>query len=422
MMVNSSNAELHREIDRLQEQMRALNTRIVDLQSQFSDFQQEQAEATGTTPTVSNYANNGDFTFHEAGYTGAGYVGATDDAAQWYARISDAAGQWTENTSVTQSPDALINNGSLDSYWFKDGGIAVLGGKMALGHPLSKNVALPGSILFATLQLKTNTGVTIPESYKLRVGIWDNTAGIERIIEAATFNITAVPTFPAPGTFDRDYILRVDTASTFFYSNVTAPVSVANQVSVSAIDNTNFVSVRWTPFPEALRYRLYRFDSEFSEWRLIADIANGAVQFEDKGGRSGSLFTPPLTNVNLKAEANFPGFGQSLNDSDFTDILLSIRIPSAYVYSLTTNKQWFRLDVLDASDNFVTLGAGDLFVDKVSVSYTSGRWSFSAKDLDVPTTIVTQDPPPTVPPGDNEPPPDDGSGRYGNKYYNFDQL
>lgn len=410
-----------RNLDVLMEQVRALQAQVGNLSAQLSAVQAQVTDTQGNVPTVHNYVDNGDFSFTEEGYSTSTYVGDDQDCARWYTRTSDAAGQWTEHTTTVQSPDFLKNDNTLATYWDKSQGVVALGGKKAVAQALVKNVALPGLALFCTMQLRLKTGETIDPTYKLKASIWDNTSGIEKTVESAPFDITATPAVASPGAFSRKYILRVDTNSTFFYSDVLTPVTVNNQVSVDVIDNTNFVTVRWTTFPEAIRYRLYRFDSEHSEWRLIANIANAAVQFDDKGGRIGELFTPPVANVNLKAEAFFENFAFGLVDTEFRDALLTIRVPSAYVYSATTNKQWLRIDVVDEDNNFVTLGNGVLLIDKVALGYTSGRWSFSAKDLQVPAAIASTSPPPTIPPGDNEPAPDDGGGRYGIKAQ-FDTL
>lgn len=407
-------------VDELMEQVRALNARVGDLQAQLNEVQSAQAAAAGLVPTVHNFIDNGDFNFSEEVYESTTYANDDQDCGRWYSRDNDAAGQWTEHTTTVQSGDALTNNNTLPAYWDRTQGVAVLGGKKAIAQPLAKNVATPGSALYVTGQLRLKTGSTIDTELKLKASIWDNTGGIVKTVEATTFTITATPNVASPGAFSRQYILRVDTNSTFFYSDVITPVTVNNQVSVDLIDNTNYVTVRWASFPEAVRYRLYRFDSEHAEWHLIADIANAAVAFQDKGGRTGALFTPPVSNINLKAEAFLDNFAFSLVDTEFRDILLTIRIPSAYQYSATTNKQWLRIEVVDDDNNTVTIDDGVLLIDKVALGYTSGRWSYSAKDLQVPAAFVSTSPPPSQPPGDSDPPPDDGGGRY--KFNQFETL
>lgn len=404
-----------REIARLEEQIRSLKTTAVKQADDLTQLRKDFDDAVATSlspPGFINHVNNGDFGFNESGYNGASYGGASDDAAQWYARTNSTATAIVENTTTVQSADSLRNNAALSSYWDKASGIAVMGGNKGFYHPLVKNIAIPGAVIYVRFQIKhSDAADPIPNGYKIQASFWDNTAGQLKTIEGAVWDVVATPAVPTPGAFTRQYILKVDSTSGVFYSDVIGPATVNNQVSVSSIDNTNFVNVSWMSFPESRSYTLYRFDNEFNEWRQIAFITNGALQFQDKGGRDGALFIPPGSNVNAKAQVRIDNFNLYISDVSFSNLIFAIRVPSNYDYSLTTSKQWLRIDILDSSDAYATVDDRALFIDKVAVGYNNGTWTMSAKDMNSNATIVTTTPPPTNMPGGDDPLPSPGGGR-----------
>lgn len=401
------NERILRELETLREQIRELKeTTDQNNQTITDQFKDLNAFVFQNVPPVVNYINNGDFVFEQEDYiAGTNYVDDHLDCAMWYQRLNSSTGQVTEHTTTVRSGDHISTNTGLSAYWVKANGEISFGTAVAILSPLPKNLAFPAGTIFCRFQVKkTNGGITIPSGHRLRASIWDNTSGQQKIIEGAVFDISATPAFAAPGSFSRQYILRVDSSMDFFYSDVLSPVSVANQVSVSGIDNVNFVNVSWQVFPEAVKYTLYRFDSEFSEWREIAVIVNGANSFRDVGGRTGGLFAVPGANVLPRAQALFVNFGEYVT-TDYQDAIFNIFIPSNYNYALTTNKQWIRIDMVDENLNFVSIADEALLIDKLSVGYTNGRFTYSAQDLAAVAAVAATTPPPTPPPGG-----DDGGG------------
>lgn len=409
-----------RDMDTLREQVRALGEKNKALEekldAQVTDLTKQIFQ---NTPPVVNYVDNGDFTFNAEQYDATAF--ANDDlvVARWYNRANDSTSQYTEYTGGSAGTDYISTDTARDAYWNKTTGELVMSIKAAIAAPLPKNIAFPASSLFCRFQVKKSSGgISIPNAWRLRAAIWDNTSGQQKIIEGAVFDLTVTAAVGSPGSFTRKYILRVDTAMDFFYSDVLTPSQVTNQVSVTNIDNVNFVTISWQTFPEAARYRLYRHETEFNEWRLIADIVNGATSFKDVGGRTGVLFNPPGANILPRAQALFVNFGKYVNGNlNYQDAIFHIFVPTTYNYSATTNKQWLRFDMVDENLNSVTLPDDALLIDKVALGYTNGRFCYSAKDLAANATVQATAPPPVPPPGGdngdggNIPPPRGGGDR-----------
>lgn len=329
---------------------------------------------------------------------------------------------YTSGTQVTLTAAAQTNVSGATvvvmprpTYWDKASGLAIMGYDWSLYHPLVKNIAAPGQVVYVRFQIKKNPewGV-IPGNYGIRAAIWDNTSGQQKVVEGSTWQVSASPTFAAPGIYTRKYILRVDSTAGPFYSDVISPATVNNQVSVDNIDNVNYVNVSWMSFPEASRYTLYRFDSQHNEWRTIAQVTNGSIQFQDKGGRSGDTFSPPGANVNAKAQTILSNFLDEL-EPDFVSFIFAIRVPSNYTYASTADKQWLRIDIVDQNGALAQISPGSLFIDKVAVGYNNGAWTMSARDVASAAAIATTTPPPSNVPGGLEPVPDPGTAIRGTR-------
>lgn len=406
------------DIERLQG--KALADRIKSLEDKVKTLQVTAVSAgSQLIPPIVNYARNSDFNYADGGnganggYRNTFYNGppnSKDVCAHWYARNAATATAFTENGAASDA-NALLNDATKVSYWNLTGGYIQLGNNNGLACPLPKNLATPGINVYIRLQAALASGGSLTSTHKLKASIWDNTAGQLKTVESAPFNLTAAKVGAhTGGTTTRRYILRVDTASTFFYSQVSVAGTsgeVLNTVPTASIDNNNYVSVSWSAFQEAQTYTLYRYDSDTTLWHTIAIITNGALTFFDKGGNQGATITAP-SQVNLKAEAYVSNFGGSLSNN-FRDVLLTIRVPTLYNYGNTTDKQWLRLDIVDFNNNYVTISDRVLLIDKVGVSYTSGRWTPAHYDQDV-TAGPSSGSPPASSGGGGTAPPSDGRG------------
>lgn len=408
----TGNQRLQRDIEALQEQVRELKDKQTEtdktLAEQIKDL--NQFVFLNVAPMI-NFIDNGDFVFNQLEFApGTVYGGAADDLANWYVvgGITTGSNFIEHTTAVRGSGIAFVPGvppGSpLGAAWFRAEGSLVWVGSAALCTPLPKNVAFPGSTFYCRLQVKKDVGAVLQPTWRLRATLFANNSGGGLFVEGDVINLSAIPAFAAPGAFQRQYILRVDTPTAFFYSEVITPVTVNNQVSVLATDNINFVTVSWPVFPNSTKYRLYRWDSQTTQWRLIADIRNGANSFRDVGGVSGELFTPPVNNRPEKAEATFVNFGQYVTE-EYQDAVFTIFVPTNYNYASTTGKQSLVLDIVD--ENLNSAGSPLLFIDKVALSYTNGRFTYSAKDLSLNAAIQATTPPPVPPPGGDE---GDGGG------------
>lgn len=419
------NERIKRDLDALQEQVREIKENLETTNQTVTDQLRDlNAFVFQNVPPIVNYVDNGDFTFTAEQYDATAFANDELVCARWYFRLNNSSAQYTEYTGGAAGPDYVATDAvdaTRDVRWDKTSGVIKFGKRGTLAQPLPKNLAFPAGTLYCRLQVKkSGGGISIDPAWRLRAAIWDNTAGQQKIIEGAVFDLTVNAAVPAPGAFTRKYILRVDTNMDFFYSDVLTPSQVTNQVTVDIIDNVNYVTISWPVFPEAVSYKLYRHDSQSNEWREIAVIRNGATSFRDVGGRVGlALFTPPGANILPRAQALFVNFGQYVT-TDYKDVIFNIFIPSTYAYNLTTNKQWIRIDMVD--ENLVPVNLPDiaLLIDKVGVGYTNGRFCYSARDLAANATIQATTPPPVPPPGGEEgggggTPPEPGGGGSGGR-------
>lgn len=370
-----------------------------------------------------NLINVGDFAFDDAGYNKFTYAGAADSCAEWYIRDGSIEAFWTQSVDATKSAQALdINAGADKSFWNKVSGDARIGANTILGQKLTNNYASRGNRIFVRFEAAKVAGATIADSLQARVSIFDNTAAKRKIIEGGLKNLTTAVQGTA-GTFTRKYILKtVLSSGEFYYSDVTAAGggTVINALSVNNNTNqtVNYVNVSWSAVIEQAAYILYRHDSEFNEWRQIAEIVNGTPSFRDAGGRNGTIpLSFPPAQINARATAVIKNFGIQLREN-LQEAVFSIRIPSEYVYAETDPRsQWLQIEFLKSDGTPATaleLSNGGIIIDKVGFSFAGGRWLPSAKDQQTTAAITTTAPPPPPPP----PPPSSGttSGGGGDTY------
>lgn len=363
-----------------------------------------------------NLINNGDFTFNDAGYNSASYVDSAEYAADWYQKTQGTAA-WllTPLPAGAVSTQALKNDNTLNTFWDKAAGTANVGGGRILGQKLAKKYLSAGNKVYVRFQIAKKVGSTINADIKIKVSIYDNTTGSEKVIEGSTLILNSTVQGTA-GARTRKYILEVITASGSFYSDITSAGTgqVATARDIGTGDPTlDYVNVSWSAIVEQQAYRLYRQASDDLTWRLLTEITNGGTSFRDTGNTPLITFTPPVTQNNPKAEAYILAAGASLTES-LQETLMSIRIPSTYNFS-TTTEQWLQIEFQksDGTNSTITeIPIGGILLDKVGLSLANGRWLPSTKDQQSLAVIQT-----TVPPtsggGTGEYIPPEGGGEIG---------
>jgi len=365
-----------------------------------------------------NLLNNGDFSFNDTEYNTAAYAGSDDVAADWYVRAqTQTPEEWLISTfPATPSVQILEEDILLNTYWNKDAGVVNVGGGDILGQKLFKKYFTRGNKAYIRCQVHKEVGATVDPTIRLQASIFDNTSGQRKVIEGAVNEITAVVQGTA-GSFTRKYILEIITSSGSYFSNITVIPQVTTALSVTDTTDliSNYVAVDWDSILESQAYKLYRHDSEFNEWRIIAEIVNGNSSFRDVGGRTGEIFTPPLVQINPKALAQVKNFGAGLTETP-KDVVMAIRMPSNYDFSVTT-EQWFQLEFVGADSSDLTpteVSAGGIIIDKIGLSFANGRFLPSAKDQQSEAEVQTITPPPSSGGGGGGGiDPNDGDGGFG---------
>lgn len=402
----------------------SLQKQISDLEERYSDTLSKINEigiTVGTIQTSSvesgmvNLVNNGDFAFNDTGYNDATYTDSDDYAADWYVKAQGTA-DWLVSTlpGGAVSAQALKADVALNSYWNKAAGITQIGGGDILGQKMAKKYFTGGNRAFVRMQMHKDVGATVDDAISLKVSLYDNTTGQKKILEGQTLQVSP-STQGATGSFTRKYILQIITATGSFYSDVITIPEVTNALSVTDTSNltANYVQVSWDAVLEEQEYRLYRHDSEYNEWRLIAQIRNGSTSFRDNGGRNGAIFTPPASQINPKAVSVISNVGAGLLETP-RDVLMSVRIPSTYDFSVTT-EQWLQIEFVKPDGSATTnteISARGIVIDKIGLSLANGKWLPSAKDQQTAADIQTTTPPVSSGGGDGGGyiPPDGGGG------------
>lgn len=350
-----------------------------------------------------NLVNVGDFNFDDSGYNAFAYTGSADFVAEWYKKAlpNDA---WTLSTSAANSPQAIKNDSLLQTFWDKASGLLRLGAGDILGQRLANNYASVGNRLFIRFEIaKKDAAVVLSPSISLKVSVFDNTTGQLKTLEGAVKTVSGVKA-GASGILQRKYLLKVILANgDFYYSDITSAgaATVANTLSVSDRTNptANYVEVSWTASAEQVAYQLMRHDSEFAEWRMVAEITNGATSFRDSGGRDGILFVAPTVQINSKAISTIKNIG-GLITNKLQEVIMALRIPSGYNFAATAAKsQWLQIQFVKADGTPCTLTevpAGSIVIDKVGMSYAGGKWLPSAKDQQTTAASTTTTPPTTT--------------------------
>lgn len=398
---NIQNSEFAEQLKSLQTQLEKNNEVVKDLSSTVglvkADVDSINSSVNADSGMI-NLINNGEFAFDDEGYNDADYADKNIVAAEWYRRPQSEPNWHLNNFPSTVSDQALKDDDFFYVKWDKAAGLAKIGGSDVLGQKLHHKYLTKGNQVYVRFQLSKDATTEIAPDIKLRVSIYDNTTGQKKIIEGSPKQLTANVQGDT-GAFTRKYILEVVTPTGSFYSDITAPEEVNNAISVMDVSDPtlNYVNVSWTPVIEQSAYKLYRFDSEYNEWRLIAEITNGNTAFRDTGGRAGALFTVPSAQINPKAIAEILNIGSKIKDFA-RDTILSIRIPSDYDYSVT-EEQWLQIEFLKGDNSYPDIAdipPRAIFIDKVGLSFANGRFVPSAKDQQTTAAITTTAPPPST--------------------------
>jgi len=300
------------------------------------------------------------------------------------------------STAVTAAFVAVYTT---NTAWHKGQGNLWLGGIDALYAPIPKTVFYPGKTVFVVGKVKLNGDMdrtAIDPTWKLRLAIYNNAAGQQKIIEGAPFALTG-SVISGSGAKTRQYILVVNTPTAVYYlSDITTPLSIGSLPAPVPSGSSGSVLISWISFTDADSYELYRSDTDggLANYYKLITITNGDTSFIDQGGRNGSAFTFS-TQVNPKAQAFLEKLASGLSSDSWEFFKRAITIPGKYSYA-TTDKQCLRIDVVDDTDTPVTTDPLTIILDQLGVGLTEGGWDYAAEDLQFVGNVVITAPDPST--------------------------
>lgn len=247
----------------------------------------------------------------------------------------------------------------------------------------------------------------ISESILAKISIWDNTDN--RILRGVKPTTTATKNGAhSGGTVTRKYILEVQMPDgRSFYSDTstftTGQNQVTNSVAVTSVDSSNFVTLSWSAVTGASRYRIYRQTPAEADtnWHLVDTVTNGSTTLRDFGGGGGGVWAIPTFDNVRKEYQRAEGFYEEVGEliqtvDDINEISIGIQVP----YNFTPNgNQFLQIEFLNDDYSDTTskeIPPDSIRIDHVGLSYTNGRWVYSARDqTKLATPTGTPNPPPS---------------------------
>jgi hypothetical protein len=381
------------DIDVLERRESAMWERLSELERRIEDINVTEASASVITPAINNFVRNGDGGFTQGGYASTSTFAEKEKvAAHWYTIQSDTSTYLTEHTAGTESSQSLKNSdhasyGTPQCDWDKATGLFRLGGGYSLVHPLTKNLATPGSRVYVQALVKLAPGVTVTSTHKIKAALFENIAGstLRRIIEGTGFNLTLSPV-GGTGATTRHYIVEIITTNGMSRSNST---SITN--SVATLTPSQYVSISWQAHLGVTTIHIYRSEDGGATWKKITGTGlTGGTSFYDTGS-AGVTASPPAAS-NQKAFATVD-VSEGLNE-DWQKVTFSIPVPPYYTMPTASDKQLLEIFVVDSSGAAVSTTNLGILVDKVGVGYNNGIWTPSPEDLATAATLQTTNPDP----------------------------
>lgn len=403
--------------------------RIKALENKLAATQSQLKAATILIPGIGNFALNGDGNYSEEGMRAATFTNKAFAAAHWYSIKSGTTTQLTENTVTTESGQSLRDAGHgtygtpacdwvTASSYFRLGGDGTDG--FSLVHPLTKNLFFPGARVFVQMIVKKDTGISITSTHQLQASLFENTAGVRRVIEATATDLV-LSAVGGTGSTSRKYAVEIKTTNGISRTNVT---TITN--SVTTLSSTKYVSISWRQHFGVIQINIYRSEDGGTTYKKITGSGlTGGTSFYDTGADGTTVSLPSASNQ--KAVAQLVDFGSFLTDN-FQLVVFSIPVPPYYVMPTGTgDKQLLEIQIVNSSGTQVSTTAKGIFIDKVGVSYSNGIWQPSPEDLTTAAIVLSTTPPsPPAEPGGGSggggtPPvsePKDGTGTGRPKFIN----
>lgn len=379
-------------------QLRELYTNLDKLTVKVDSLTTVVSSSSSAIPPLVNFLDNSDFTYSDNAYNSASYTSNTNTLANWYARSQGSLVGWTKNSTVTESSESIRSSSHsggarATAEWDTGTGAILLTGGYVIASPLPSPFCSAGNYLACRMQMTRVDGTNIGSGTKLKVSIYDNTD--TRIIRGSIPSLVATKIGThSGGTITRQYILEIlmPDGKTFYSdtsSFTTGQNQVINSISPLSVDSNNYVNITLPNIVGASRYNLYRKATSGSDtnWYLVDSVPSTESQISDFGGTGGkNAWSIPSFDYTHKqyqvAEAYIDDLDEKVTETASpTEVIVGIRVPTNFVIN---GEQWLQIEFVksDYSNSTTSeIPADSIYIDKIGLSYTNGRWFASSRDL-----------------------------------------
>lgn len=342
-------------------------------------------------PGIHNYVRNGDYSHSFDTYFRAAPV--ADDARFecWdvYTHAAPSVGQQLKEDSVysgvlvgvsTALPDTgRSDTPTVDPWWSRTPGYAMMGSTRTIDFPLPSNVGYPGRI-FSCMLIAAKRSVNVGVPGRFYAGIWDNTAGQRDFLNGDGFPIEAeVVGIPAT-TVSREYLIVLTSDSGKTVKSSTFTVAAA-PTDAAFISGQVYVRITWPRFAGYIQADIYR---KTAGVYVLLSRQSVVAQYFDQGDIQQSVGNYPDTSdtqqkaVVYSPAGVFDSFPVNGVDPAWKQYIITMQIPPTYAQSNTTDKQWLRIGFDQALTG--TDAAHGMLLDMVGLSPTAGSWAHNAED------------------------------------------
>lgn len=246
--------------------------------------------------------------------------------------------------------DPLFND------WDSVRGESRIYGNKSLDTPMPANFidATVGNVFTSFVLARRNSYISIPESARLGVGVWDNTSG-QRDWLTGSLDFNAVATIDGATTIERRYRMYVVTDRG--YAMLSPEIVVANAPDDGEYDTDNFVSLSWRAVPGYLFIQLMVYTPSTGVYRLMEETSSGAFTFTDNGSFLRTIVGYPTENLSERKAVFYSQDGE-LDDinpdgTPWRTFFAPVPIPDNYDKGATTDRQWLRIFQTEPCDLIV---------------------------------------------------------------------
>lgn len=379
---NADIVQLHARLAGLEAQTTLLEGQIAVLQNANPPEQ--------NIPQVENEIRNGDAAHSWYTHESTAVVGDEEfECWQVYTHSTPGAGQKLKEDSVF-SGALLINSTALpdpgrsdtpttDPNWDRANGQVQVGSLNSIDFPLPENRAFPGRTMYVGLIL-ARASADVIFSGALAVGLWDNTAGQRKFIEAS-FSITADTVGVPASTVSSDYfaIANTDTGKAI----ASGVITVNRPADASFISGSVYERISWKTFAGLSSVDIYR---KTGAVYVKLRRTGAAGQYFDDGYVDQTVGAFPPGDVNVEQALTQTRAGElsslpidGVSAAWKTLVNLRIVIPSSYNQGNTTDKQWLRIFLTEVPTGVDA--AHGILVDLVYLSYVQGVFAHNRLDV-----------------------------------------